>query len=185
MSNNTEKKRKSSSIRIINPIEAAPIPNEKTWVSVLKTFNPLGPLAESYAKTLAYKIECKRLDAEVRRIEEQSFVLRESTEKVYKLRMEELLQRRTALERFYDTVQNQLENLHIERMKVLEMAELVTKKALDPSISLEERKLYKEMASEITAQIPNFGDRANQSLQTIVEALPPVSIPDRLTPNDD
>lgn len=165
---------------VITPINSAPAPQEKTWITVLKAFNPLGPLAESYAKTLAYRIECKRLEAEVRRVEAQAAIVHDALDKTYRLKMEELMQRRIELDRFYDTVQGVLSQLHIERMTVLKMAEQATAKALDSQTASEDRILFKQMATEIVAQIPNFGDRANESLDRIVKALPPISIPDRL-----
>lgn len=164
----------------IDPINAAPLPQEKNWVSVLKAFNPIGPLAESYARTLAYRIECKRLESEVERVKVQAGLVHDALDKTYKLKMEELMQRRIELDRFYDTVQGVLSHLHIERMTVLKMAEQATAKALDDKTASEDRPLFKQLATEIIAQIPNFGDRANESLDRIVQALPPVSIPDRL-----
>lgn len=164
----------------IDPISAAPLPQEKAWINVVKAFNPLGAIAEGYARTLAYRIECKRLEGEVKRVETQAAIVHDALDKTYKLKMEELKQRRIELDRFYDTVQGVLSHLHIERMTVLEMAKMATEKALANDTSPDERPLFKEMATSIIAQIPNFGDRANESLDRIVKALPPVSIPDRL-----
>lgn len=154
----------------IDPISAAPLPQEKGWVSVLKAFNPLGPLAESYARTLAYRIECKRLESEVERVKVQAGLVHDALDKTYKLKMEELMQRRIELDRFYDTVQGVLSHLHIERMTVLKMAEQATAKALDDKTDPDARLLFKQMATEIITQIPNFGDRANESLD--FEMLP-------------
>lgn len=164
----------------VDPINSAPIPNEKGWITVLKAFNPLGPVAESYAKTLAYRIECKRLEAELERVEIQADVIKDTIDKTFQLKMEELKQRRLELDRFYDTVQEVLSNLHIERMTVLKMAELATAKALANDSAREDRPFFKEMATVLIAQIPTFGDRANESLDRIVQSLPKVDIPDRL-----
>jgi len=171
---------KSAGVVKIDPISAAPLPQEKGWVNVLKAFNPLGLMAELYARTLTYRIECKRLESEIERVEAQAGLLQDALDKSYKLKMEELMQRRIALDRFYDTVQVVLSQLHIERMTVLKMAEQATAKALDDKTDPDERLLFKQMATEIVAQIPNFGDRANESLDRIIQALPPISIPDRL-----
>ena len=164
----------------IDPISAAPLPQEKAWINVVKAFNPLGAIAEGYARTLAYRIECKRLESEVKRVETQADLVHDALDKTYNLKMEELKQRRIELDRFYDTVQGVLSQLHIERMTVLDMAKMATEKALANGTASEDRALFKEMATTIIATIPNFGDRANESLDRIVKALPPVSIPDRL-----
>ncbi len=168
----------------IESVKAAPLPQEKTWISVFKAFNPFGPMAESYAKTLAYKIECKRLEVELTRVQEQAGVIKTTIDKTYALKMEELNQRRLALEKFYDTVQQQLEHLHIERMTVLKMAERAADRVLEQGIPMEERQLFKDMASELTSQIPLFGETANKSLKQIVQALPPVAIPTALLPEE-
>jgi len=171
---------KNSSVGKIEKVDPATAFHQSTggkWISIFKAFNPLGHLADAYAQTLAYKIESKRLDVELTRIEKQAEIANILIDKTYRLKLEELEQRRVALIGFYHTVNQQLERLHIERMKVLEMAELATKKALESGIDIEERRLFKEIATEMTAQLPNFGDRANESLKTLVQALPPVQIP--------
>jgi hypothetical protein len=171
----------------IDKIDAAPpVPDrEATWVTVLKSFNPLGAAADAYARTLSYRIEVKRLALEAERVEKQAALAEKVIDGHFKLMMEGLEQRRIQLQRFYDTVQKQLGHLHLERMKVLEMAELANRKALADGVPLDERKLYKEMVTELTATIPQFGKQANESLETLVKSLPPVRIPSRLLSSGD
>ncbi len=146
------------------------------WGSVLKEITPLGIIAESYAKTLAYKIETKRLDVEITRIKEQSKIFHNMLDNNFKLKMEELRQRRISLMCFHETVDTELHQLHIERETVLEMAQLSQQKAFEPGLSMEERQLHKEMTLELTRQLPGFGGKANETLQKLVQALPPVEI---------
>ena len=153
---------------------------DSKWLPIIKAFNPFGAIAESYAKTLAYKIETKRLEVELTRIKEQANIAHNVIDKSYKLKMEELLQRRFSLVAFYETVNAELQRLHIERVKVLEMAQLAQQKAFESGLSLEERQLYKDMSVEMTRELPNFGDKSNESLQKLVQALPPVEISPKL-----
>jgi hypothetical protein len=166
----------------IDRIESAPAhaPVEKGWLSVLQKFNPLGPVAEAYGRTLSYRLECKRIDAELERVRTQAAVVHDAIDKSFQLSMEDLTQRRLAINRFFDTVQSELGQHHLERMTVLKMAERVTDHMLSPGLSLEERRNCKELAAELTSQIPIFGDKANQSLQTLLNALPQVKLPDQL-----
>ena len=162
--------------------EFVEFPHQETWLTVLESFNPFGWIAKSYAKSLAYRIESRRLEAEVRlaEVEREAEVTNSKIEKIYRLRMEELLQRRVAHEKLYDTVQKEQENLHIERMTVLRIAEHASERALSDDITREERMLFKEMTMELMSQIPAFGERADQTMQRLVQALPPVNIPDRM-----
>jgi hypothetical protein len=150
------------------------------WIPILKAFNPLGAIADGYAKTLAYKLETKRLDVELVRINKQADIATDVIDKTFKLKMEELAHRRIALIGFYQTVNNELERLHIERVKVLEMAQLAQQKAFENGLTIEERQMFKEMAIEITRELPHFGDKSNESLQKLVQALPPVMISPKL-----
>jgi len=150
------------------------------WIPIFKALNPLGHFADAYTKTLAYKIETKRLNIELKRVEEEAKIMGDVIEKTFQLKIEELQQRRIALVGFFETVNNELGRLHIERMEVLEMAKMATKKTLGPGIDFEERKLFKEMATEMTNQIPNFGSSANATLQTLAQSLPPVKIATKL-----
>lgn len=150
------------------------------WLPILKAFNPFGAVAEAYAKTLAYKIETRRLEVEFTRIKEQANIAHDVINSTFQLKMEELQQRRIALLGFFKTVNDELQRLHIERVKVLEMAQCAQQKAFEPGWGLEERKMFKEMSIEMTRELPHFGDKSIESLQQIVQALPPVEISPRL-----
>lgn len=153
---------------------------ESKWIPILKSFNPFGAIGEAYVKTLAYKIETKRLEVELTRIERQANVIRDMIDKTFKLKMEELEHRRIALVGFYQTVNTELQRYHIEREKVLEMAQLAQQKSFENSLSIEERQMYNEMTIELTKQVRFFGDQASKTLQELVNALPPVEIPPKL-----
>lgn len=150
------------------------------WLPILKAFNPFGAIADAYANTLAYKIETNRLEVELVRIKEQAGIAHDVIDKTFQLKMEELQHRRIALIGFYETVNAELQRLHIERVEVLKMAQLAQQKAFEPGLALEERQMYKEMAIEITRELPRFGDKSNESLQKLIQALPPVEISPRL-----
>ena len=150
------------------------------WIPILKSFNPFGAIGEAYAETLAYKIETKRLEVELTRIEKQAEVIDTTIDRSFKLKMEELKQRRLSLFGFYQTVNVELQRRHIEREKVLEMAQSAQQKSFENDLSSEDRRMYQEMAIEMTKQVPRFGDQSNETLQKLVSALPPVEISPKL-----
>jgi hypothetical protein len=129
-------------------------------------------------------LESKRLKLEERRIQEQAQALNKAVDSACKLRMEALQQRRVAIERYFDSVQQELGHLHIERMAVLEMAKEAHRRVLEPGLSAEERACFKELASELSSKIPGFGEQANASLATLLKALPGDIVPDRLLLTD-
>ena len=180
---NRDQKTSNTSVGKIDRVDPAREFHNSTggkWIPILKAFNPLGAIAESYAKTLAYKIETKRLEVELTRIEEQADIAHHVIDGTFKLKMEELTHRRIALVGFYETVNAELQRLHIERVKVLEMAQLAQQQSFEKGLSIEERQMYKEMAIEMTRELPRFGDQANTSLQKLIDALPPVEISSKL-----
>lgn len=175
-----EKPRKSGGVTIDAINAPSPVRGESNWVTVAKAFNPLGFVAEAYARTLAYRLETKRLDAEIQRVKTQAGVIHDALDKTYRLKMEELSQRRLEIDRFYDTVQGELKLLHIERMQVLKMAERASEMAFSNNISSEHKLIYKDMATELISQLSAFGGKANESLDVLVKSLPPISMPDSL-----
>ena len=180
-----EKPRKSGGVTIDTIDAPNPVQTESNWVTVAKAFNPLGFVAETYARTLAYRLEAKRLDAEIQRVKTQAGVIHDALDKTYRLKMEELSQRRLEIDRFYDTVQGQLKLLHVERMQVLKMAERASEMAFSNNTSSEHKLIYKDMATELISQLSAFGGKANESLDVLVKSLPSISMPDRLLPSGD
>lgn len=166
----------------IDKIDAAPPPEnaDPAWVSVLKAFNPLGAAAQAYARTLAYRIESKRLALEAERVQEQARAFNNIVDKTYELKMEQLRHRRIALERTFDLAEQQLDKLHLERMRFLEMVEVAHCAALDANAPMDARVLAKELVTVLTSQLPRFGEQANQNLTTLVQALPAIDMPKAL-----
>lgn len=179
MNNKSTSKESVGKLEPVAPSQQ-PIVSDGKWLPIFKAFNPFGAIAESYAKTLVYKIETKRLEVEHQRIIEQAGIAHDVIDKTYRLKMEELEHRRIALVEFYTTVNAELGRLHIERMAVLKMAQLSQQKMFESSVSMEDKLMFKDMAIEMTRELPRFGDKANASLQQLVEALPPVDIANRL-----
>lgn len=177
------KKSNNQPLKKIKGVDPAKEFHESTgdkWLPILKAFNPLGAIADAYAKTLAYKIETKRLEVEHARIKEEAEVIHDAIGRTFELKMEELQQRRIALIGFYQTVNAELQRFHIERVTVLEMAQLAQQKAFEPGLPIEERQLFKKMSIEMIRELPNFGAKSNESLQKLVQALPPVKISPKL-----
>ncbi len=178
--NDMTQKTSITKLELVEPTKDLAPSTEGKWGKLLNIFNPLGAIASMYATTLAYKIETKRLEAEIVRIENQAAIAHSVIDKTYQLKMEELLQKRIALVGFYASVNAELDRLHIERMTVLEMAKCSQQHVFVSGLSLEERQMLKEMTLEILRELPRFGEQANISLQKLVQALPPVEIPPRL-----
>lgn len=183
MEEDPKKNPKETSIARINGVQPAREFHQSTgdkWIEILKAFNPLGPIADAYARTLAYKIETKRLDIELARINKQADIAHDAIDKTFRLKMEELEHRRIALIGFYQAVSVELQQIHIERATVLEMAQVAQQKAFEAGLTLEERQIYKEMSIEMIRELPSFGDKSNESLQKLVQALPPLAISPKL-----
>jgi len=150
------------------------------WISVIKALNPLGPIADAFANALAYKLETKRLASELEQMESQAKIAHRVTRNTFRLKMEQLQHRRIALIGFYNTVNNELQRLHIERKTVLEMAQLAQKKSFEGHLSIDERKMLAEMSVQCIKELKNFGDKSNESLQKLVQVLPPIDVSKKL-----
>jgi hypothetical protein len=60
------------------------------------------------------------------------------------------------------------------------MAKAAQQKVFAWGLSIAERQLYQEMCIAIISQLPIFGDKANESLQKLVQTLPPVVLSSKL-----
>lgn len=173
----------SSKIERVEQSKSFEIDTNNKWLPIIKNLNPVNAISEAYAKTLAYRIEVKRLDTEMNRINKQAEVILETIDKSYKIKMEELSHRRIYLEKFFETVQSELTNKHIERLEILRMANEAQKAAFNPNHSFEDKKLYAEMLKELTSQLGVLGQNASVELQNLVQALPQVNISPKLLEN--
>lgn len=150
--------------------------NNSGWTYIFKSINVLGTISEAYAKTLVYRVEVKRLEAEQERVEAQAKIIHDGIDKTFRLKIEELKTRRMELEAFYITLNKELEQTHIERMVILEMAQNAQKQSSMPNISFEERQLFKDFSLECIRDLSNLGDKSTVRLQTVIESLPKIGI---------
>ena len=137
-----------------------------------------GMVSQIYSTHLAYKIESRRLDIELERINKQAKAMHKTIDKHFQLKMEEIELRKRALESFYKTFDAELDQMQISRNEVLKIAQESQKKAFEPGLSMEERVLYKDMTIEITRELPKFGDKIHESLQVLIKELPVNQISD-------
>jgi hypothetical protein len=166
----------------IDKVDAAPVERKSSLVSFVNAVNPLGFVQDAYAKAIAYRIEVKRLDIELHRINKQAELQESFIDKSFQLEMEKLKQRRVIIEQHYATVQQELRQKHIERMKVLEWAETAFKYALDPNLPLEAKQFYQDMHKQCMEDVHRFGMSASASLDTLLKALPPMQVSGLLNP---
>ena len=152
----------------------------KDWEKVDDIMTPFGFVAEMYTKTLAYGIEIKRLDVEIVRIKEQAKIANNVINSTYKLKMQELKNRKLEIVKFHSIVQQELKNTHIERTQVLKMAQKCQEESFKSTFSLEEKKNLMECSLQLTQQLAAFGNNANQSLDKLVQSLPEINISNKL-----
>lgn len=183
MAKNEDNTGKGTRLTRIQKVDGAPAAAEgPPWVTVVRILNPVGAAAEAFAKALSHRVEMKRLEVEAERIAREAGIIEKAVDATYKLKMEELSHRKIAIERAFDTIQQELSQLHLQRMEVLKMAQDATRAALSDDLTLEERSLAKDLAQELTSTLPKFGTEANKNLETLVQALPTVELSRHLLP---
>lgn len=174
------------SIKRIDKIEQSNILNSDVnskWLPIIKNLNPINAISEAYAKTLAYRIEIKRLDAEIVRVNKQAEIALTTIDKIAQIQMEQLIHRRVAIEGFFKTVQDELHNKHLERLEIVKMAQNAQNAAFDLQYTSEERKMYSEMLVKLIEQISLLGQNASVELENLIKTLPPVEISPKLLEN--
>lgn len=142
--------------------------------SVANYLNPLETIAQSYARTLMYKAEIKRLDNELQRMDHEASIIHKRIDSELQVQLEKLTIRRSELCAFYTTFNNELKNKHIQRQTILSMAEDAKDACLRPNISMEERALFRELTLDLMRQLRLINDDANISLDKLIKTLPNV-----------
>ena len=174
------------SIKRIDKIEQSNILNSDVnskCLPIIKNLNPINAISEAYAKTLAYRIEIKRLDAEIVRVNKQAEIALTTIDKIAQIQMEQLIHRRVAIEGFFKTVQDELHNKHLERLEIVKMAQNAQNAAFDLQYTSEERKMYSEMLVKLIEQISLLGQNASVELENLIKTLTPVEISPKLLEN--
>lgn len=164
----------------LDPIQTLPPASEGKMQALLKAINPFGPIVDAYTKTLAYKLEVKRLKLDLEQIQIQADLAHHAIESTLQLKMKELEIRQRALAASYQMISNEIQQLHIEREKVLQIASDAAEMALRSDLSLEERKMCANLTCEMTRNLATFGDQSIKLLQEVVQLLPPAELPRQL-----
>ena len=149
----------------------------QNWGELITALNPLSFISDMYANTLNYKLETKRISAEIEQMRLQSDLLHKKIDCEYQMRMEFLLQRRTALEAALKMAEKNMKQLRIERKEVLRMAASAQEQSFRKDLDPEQMRFYADMSIAMVEQLHVFGNRASESLQSLIHALPSSDIP--------
>ena len=146
------------------------------WLNFFQAINPLGIIAESYAKKLAYKLEIKRFEGEVLRIKKQAEIAHNAINTSFRLQMAHLANRRMEMMAFYETLNQELSRIHAERQTILQMAQHAQMLAMKPETSLEDKTIHNEMALALLRELPNLNRQAGRQLEQAKQSLPQVNL---------
>lgn len=146
-------------------------PNITTALNALSVF---GEIAQSYARTLAYKAEIKKLDVELASINRQAELMHKKIDTEYNVKMKQLEIQRSALAAAFTMANHRLHNQHLEKMKLLGMAENLQNHALKTKNS-DERKQLLGMSQEMISNAMQLSNQSAISLNNLIAQLPTVN----------
>jgi hypothetical protein len=146
---------------------------------IISALNPLGHISEMYSNALNYKLEAKRIEAEIQAMNAQAALLHRRIDAQEKIAMEKLYQRRAMLKALCREFERHFGSISLEREEVMRMAVREQKESFRRDASMEEKKHHGEMALTLIKQLHVFGNRASETLQNLIAALPVMeSLPD-------
>lgn len=126
-------------------------------LALVQAVNPLGVIAEAYARTLAYRLESRRIDVELRCMHELARLNHARIDNSYRLAMAKLCHQRQLIDRTFALVEQELGDLRIEREGLRRIAYLFSLKALGDGISSVDRKHLLDAVTETNAIIRECG----------------------------
>ena len=143
------------------------------WERVINLLNLANEIGELYVRTMAYKIEIKRLEVQEKQIIEESKKAHRAIKYTYKLKIQELKQRRNEVSEYYKSLNKELDNLHIERMELIRTVQQL-QQSMANMPSIEEKKMVQELALAIIQELSASNNRINYNLQALSHPLPKI-----------
>ncbi len=132
---------------------------------ILKALNPVGVLMETYSRILAHRVEEKRLNIELERINREADIENKRIDRAFQLKLEGLHQRKYNIEKNCTELKKELKSKRISRMDIQKMADKAAERAMDSNISLDERRLFMDLRRELMEDIHKLGGAANALLE--------------------
>lgn len=173
MNNN---KKSLINIDAVEPMGRLPSSILRNWHPVFKSFDPLGTIEGMLVRTLAYKIESKRLNQEIERINHRASVAHHLIDASLKVQLQKLEQHRQEFDCYYQAHYAEMKDYHLDRKKFMKMAEQAQKSALHPELSVEERQQYLDMFKVLLEALRDTGNQAQISLQNLANAMIPMEL---------
>ncbi|HHV6870237.1 hypothetical protein [Haemophilus influenzae] len=140
--------------------------------ALFEKINFLGAMVESYTRTLMYRAEIKRIDAQIEQIRLQSEIMHSKLNKAYQIEIEKINTRRAELTALYTTVNNELHNNHLERLELIKLTPILVKELTNAQLSIEEKIMIGDMIKDHSRLIKDIGERSNLSLDKLIDSLP-------------
>lgn len=136
---------------------------------LVQALNPLGPLVEAYTATLHYRHQVKLLQVEQERIIKEAEIRHNQIDAALQIAIKILDDRRNAMEQSIKIAIQELQQSHIERIKIIECIKNLNNGILNRSYSLEERQLMRLSLADMGNLLSNLGKQSTTNLSLIAQ----------------
>ena len=122
-----------------------------------------------FSKYLSYKLDIKRLNADMNKIKEEAKIRNKMVDDAFKLRMQDIKERRKILDAAHRTIQKDLNNQHIERITYSKVIEGLSSGLTDKELDVEEKKVIRETIKELSNLSIEVGKRGTENLSILAD----------------
>ena len=138
--------------------------------ALLKSLSPFQTFAETIAQITYYKHQIRMLDVEQTRIEEEAKIKHHQIDAALSAGLRTLEERRMAFEASLGLVAKKLEHSHIEKNRIIDSIQLLTKNIANQQVSIEDKRISMEAISYLTESLKTIGEQSIISLELIAKS---------------
>ncbi len=140
-------------------------------VGLLQKLNPVGGLFDAYNRTLEYRAESKRIEAELERMREQAKLAHAYLNNTLKEHIAALECRQAELKSCLQAYGNEQNDRRQNRLELMQHRANTVNAMLSPDLAIEHKQLLVQMVCEIGKQIADVDNKAQQSLDSMLQTL--------------
>lgn len=152
-----------------------PISKINPYLSIaLQSLDIVDGIIQSYSKVLVYRMEMKRLDNELAHINNEARIAHKKIDVEFQIRMKELEIIRGQLVASFTTINNNLEHIHLDKMKLMDFAMQCQQQA-STECDLNIKKEFLCMAKEALSDARALREKSSISLEHLIKQLPSIN----------
>ncbi|MEG6276154.1 hypothetical protein UXO72_23660 [Enterobacter hormaechei] len=144
------------------------LPVSNPSLSIIQQLNPLEHISNAIKTICLYKEQCKLIDLEMARLENEAKITTKKIDKLFLIEMEKLKSKRESAEMKLRMAAGELKDRSVTRKELMESISSLVGEICNPEFSVEAKKIARDTIKDLREMLNSTNDSSFLTLELLI-----------------